>query len=60
MARIAFAKVFTSPLKRAARTCDLAGFGAEAEVRALRPNMAGIVDTGIHGIICTAPGTGCA
>lgn len=27
-----FAKVFTSPLKRAARTCELAGFGASAEV----------------------------
>jgi len=27
-----FAKVFTSPLRRAARTCDLAGFGAAAEV----------------------------
>ncbi|OKO88004.1 phosphoglycerate mutase [Bradyrhizobium sp. NAS80.1] len=26
-----FAKVFTSPLKRAARTCELAGFGGEAE-----------------------------
>jgi broad specificity phosphatase PhoE len=27
-----FAKVFTSPLQRAAKTCDLAGFGAVAEV----------------------------
>ncbi len=27
----AFAKVFTSPLKRAARTCELAGFGGDAE-----------------------------
>src|SRR4026208_163639 len=27
---IAFAKVFTSPLKRAVRTCELAGFGARA------------------------------
>src|SRR5438552_1398534 len=27
-----FAKVFTSPLLRAARTCELAGFGAVAEV----------------------------
>lgn len=27
-----FAKVFTSPLKRAARTCELAGFGAAAEI----------------------------
>ena len=27
-----FATVFTSPLQRAARTCDLAGFGAVAEV----------------------------
>ena len=28
---MAFAKVFTSPLRRAARTCELAGFGAVAE-----------------------------
>lgn len=27
-----FAAVFTSPLARAARTCELAGFGAQAEV----------------------------
>jgi probable phosphoglycerate mutase len=27
-----FATVLTSPLRRAARTCELAGFGAEAEV----------------------------
>ena len=27
-----FAAVFTSPLKRAARTCELAGFGLQAEV----------------------------
>src|SRR5580658_7476005 len=27
-----FARVFTSPLQRARRTCELAGFGAEAEV----------------------------
>jgi broad specificity phosphatase PhoE len=27
-----FAKVFTSPLQRAVRTCELAGFGAVAEV----------------------------
>jgi broad specificity phosphatase PhoE len=27
-----FAAVFTSPLERAARTCELAGFGAEAEI----------------------------
>ena len=27
-----FAKVFTSPLQRASRTCELAGFGAVAEV----------------------------
>ena len=25
---LSFAKVFTSPLQRAARTCELAGFGA--------------------------------
>ncbi len=27
-----FARVFTSPLQRAARTCELAGFGAVAEI----------------------------
>jgi broad specificity phosphatase PhoE len=32
LARMRFAKVFTSPLQRAARTCELAGFGAVAEV----------------------------
>jgi len=31
LAGIPFAKVFTSPLQRAARTCELAGFGARAE-----------------------------
>jgi probable phosphoglycerate mutase len=29
---LTFAKVFTSPLQRAARTCELAGFGARATV----------------------------
>jgi broad specificity phosphatase PhoE len=29
---LAFAKVFTSPLRRAVRTCELAGFGATAEI----------------------------
>ena len=29
---LSFAKVFTSPLQRAARTCELAGFGNAAEV----------------------------
>ncbi len=29
---LSFANVFTSPLKRAARTCELSGFGAVAEV----------------------------
>jgi broad specificity phosphatase PhoE len=29
---LTFAKVFTSPLRRAARTCELAGFGAVAEI----------------------------
>jgi broad specificity phosphatase PhoE len=29
---LTFAKVFTSPLKRAARTCELAGFGRVAEI----------------------------
>ena len=31
LAGLAFAKVFTSPLQRAAHTCELAGFGAVAE-----------------------------
>ena len=30
--RLKFVKVFTSPLQRARRTCELAGFGAVAEV----------------------------
>ena len=29
---LTFAKVFTSPLQRATRTCELAGFGASAEI----------------------------
>jgi len=29
---LTFARVFTSPLQRASRTCALAGFGAVAEV----------------------------
>jgi probable phosphoglycerate mutase len=29
--RFSFARVFTSPLQRASKTCDLAGFGATAE-----------------------------
>ncbi len=32
LAGMAFAKVLTSPLQRAARTCELAGFGAAVEV----------------------------
>jgi len=32
LAGLAFAKVFTSPLQRVARTCGLAGFGGVAEV----------------------------
>jgi len=32
LANLQFAKVFTSPLKRAADTCELAGFGARAEI----------------------------
>ena len=32
LAGLAFAKVFMSPLQRAARTCELAGFGSIAEV----------------------------
>ena len=31
LAGLVFAKVFTSPLQRAARTCELAGFGPAAE-----------------------------
>ena len=29
---LSFAKVFTSPLQRTKRTCELAGFGAVAEI----------------------------
>jgi probable phosphoglycerate mutase len=29
---LTFAKVFTSPLQRARRTCELAGFGTVAEI----------------------------
>ena len=32
LAGLVFAKVFASPLQRAARTCELAGFGNAAEV----------------------------
>lgn len=32
LAGVPFAKVFTSPLQRARRTCELAGFGAAAEL----------------------------
>jgi len=34
LAGVTFAKVFTSPLARARRTCELAGFGGAAEVDA--------------------------
>jgi PhzF family phenazine biosynthesis protein len=37
----------------------LALYDSEAEVRALKPDMSGIVATGIHGIIATAPGRDC-
>src|SRR3954466_2935351 len=30
--RFSFARVFTSPLQRASKTCELAGFGTRAEV----------------------------
>ncbi len=30
--RVSFAKVFTSPLQRVTRTCELAGFGTRAEI----------------------------
>ena len=32
LAGLSFAKVFTSPLQRAARTCELSGFGTVAEI----------------------------
>ncbi len=32
LASLTFAKVFTSPLQRASKTCELAGFGASAQV----------------------------
>jgi probable phosphoglycerate mutase len=32
LARFSFARVFTSPLQRASRTCELAGFGAGATI----------------------------
>jgi probable phosphoglycerate mutase len=32
LSRFSFIRVFTSPLQRASRTCELAGFGAGAEV----------------------------
>src|SRR5271154_3478784 len=32
LANVSFAKVFTSPLQRARRTCELAGFGTGAEI----------------------------
>ena len=32
LAGLNFVKVFTSPLQRAKRTCELAGFGAVAEI----------------------------
>jgi probable phosphoglycerate mutase len=32
LAGLSFGKVFTSPLQRASRTCELAGFGAVAEI----------------------------
>ena len=34
-----FAKVFTSPLRRAAKTCELAGFGVTAEID---PDLVGV------------------
>lgn len=37
----------------------LAVYDTEAEVRALQPDMAGIIATGVHGIIATAPGQDC-
>jgi broad specificity phosphatase PhoE len=32
LAKFSFAEVFTSPLQRASRTCELAGFGERAEI----------------------------
>jgi PhzF family phenazine biosynthesis protein len=37
----------------------LALYDTEAEVRALRPDMAALIATGVHGVIVTAPGQDC-
>src|SRR5215813_12937707 len=37
LAGLSFAKVFTSPLRRATRTCELAGFGSVAPVTKTGP-----------------------
>lgn len=37
----------------------LEAWSSVAEVRELRPNMAGIAATGIHGVVATAPGDDC-
>jgi len=37
----------------------LALYDSEAQVRALRPDMASLVATGVHGVIVTAPGRDC-
>ncbi|HXK19151.1 MAG TPA: PhzF family phenazine biosynthesis protein [Polyangiaceae bacterium] len=37
----------------------LALYDSEEQLRALRPDMAGIVATGVHGVIVTAPGRDC-
>ncbi len=37
----------------------LALYDSEDEIRALRPDMAGLIATGVHGVIVTAPGNDC-
>lgn len=37
----------------------LALYDTEADVRALRPDMAALIATGIHGVVATAPGEDC-
>jgi hypothetical protein len=55
---LSFTKVLTSPLQRAARTCELAGFGAETEVdRDLLEWNYGEYEGATHGgNPCRAPG----
>lgn len=54
---LVFAKVFTSPLQRAAGTCELAGFGAVAEIDLTLSNGSTASMRASHGRDpCGAPG----